>query len=865
MPVQPPSSGVASPAAAGYKLGTGANTSAGGSSSRDFPKSSIDQQQQQQQHSREPGSSPAGTTTSTASPSTPDVSVVANDNGNAHLQQQHHNPTNSTTAPAKPGLLLPSLMASEKNHLNSSPSTRSPSTPLQSSRPASPSMGGSHSKHGRSASTAGPQSPNHLSPTTGSGKKINHLFERTKLKLGSMRKGHHKTNSVNSPTSPSSPKSPLTGKEPQAFPRLNSPTREQQTLQLPQTPTSSHTRNTVGSPRSPGDKERNWDPRATSSSFQAAHQSGSLNDPSDIGASESGALNSSYGDFGSSSSVGPYRRPGSPGDSYYRNNEEDEIIERELGVVWILNLSMHYRENAHKEKFFVTYRTPSGSSRRITVSVNYRDAEPKSLEDDLRNMRFQKDKSGRIYRAIRNSLRNVQFFDTATNLRLHTIEGALHINVSEDINEVIPYPPISVVQPIKCRLLKETDLEFESHVSGYVYKVKLDGKTYIKKEIPGPHTVDEFLYEINGLFSLRNSKNVIKFGGVVVDAEETRVLGLIIDFAAKGALIDILFEFEKTIPWSVRENWAREIVEGLSEIHEAGYVQGDFTLSNIVVDGDNKAKIIDINRRGCPVGWEPPELKPMIQSYQRIAMYIGVKSDLFQLGMVLWGLMMQDDEPERAENKPLTCDQAPSDIPDYFKKMIQVCLSDDPQGRLSAKELSKWFPPAPTIQDVSPTTSPTHASFPAPTDPSRSTPPPSQTHLPMDQQNSGPHNQKPLTILPYSPNPSTNGAPSSSGYIDGDRENSERFSDYVDVTSEPSAASVYSVEGGYAKVGSGNSNRVDSGFCEDSDGERGRGRQRKDGPDYNSGGGVGLGVIMEKDQKDKEGIVPVKSTGQSMA
>src|SRR5690606_36328283 len=197
--------------------------------------------------------------------------------------------------------------------------------------------------------------------------------------------------------------------------------------------------------------------------------------------------------------------------------------------------------------------------------------------------------------------------------------------------------------------------------------------------------------------------------------------------------------------------------------------------------------------------------------------------------------------------------------------MIMACLSEDPQDRPSAKELCSWFPPPPTIRDVSPTTSPTHATFPASTDPSRSTPPSSQTHLPIDSQLTAPHNQKQLTILPYSPNPSTNGAPSSSGYIDADRENSERFSDYVDVTSEPSAASVYSVEGGYAKVGSGISSRVDSGFCEDADGERGKIRQRKDvGPDYSSGvsGGVGLGVIMEKDQKDKEGDIPVSSTGQ---
>src|SRR5690606_26309969 len=107
-------------------------------------------------------------------------------------------------------------------------------------------------------------------------------------------------------------------------------------------------------------------------------------------------------------------------------------------------------------------------------------------------------------------------------------------------------------------------------------------------------------------------------------------------------------EEPKGLEWSLREKWAKQIIEGLSEIHEAGYVQGDFTLSNIVVDHNDDVKIIDINRRGCPVGWEPPELNPMIEGFLRIAMYIGVKSDLYQLGMVLWALAYQNDEPEYA-------------------------------------------------------------------------------------------------------------------------------------------------------------------------------------------------------------------------
>lgn len=368
----------------------------------------------------------------------------------------------------------------------------------------------------------------------------------------------------------------------------------------------------------------------------------------------------------------------------------DDELEQELERKWILNLSMHFRDKSEREKFFVTYAEKPNKWRRVTVSCDYRDAPPDSLEQDLKELHYQRDKSARIYESIRESLPEIQFYDTVTNLKLETSDGRLHVHVTEDVNETIPYPPVSSVRHLGNRLIPEQDLMFESHLSGFVYKVQLDGKAYIKKEIPGPDTVDEFLYEINALHALHGSQSVIQFEGIIVDDNFERVKGLLISYAEQGALVDVLYDFRGQLPLARREKWARQIVQGLCEIHEAGYVQGDFTLSNIVIDGNDNAKIIDINRRGCPVGWEPPEIAAKIESNQRISMYIGVKSDLFQLGMTLWALAMEEDEPER-QQRPLFI---PIDmkVPGYYRRVIAHCLSDRPRDRLSAKELLAMFP-----------------------------------------------------------------------------------------------------------------------------------------------------------------------------
>lgn len=367
------------------------------------------------------------------------------------------------------------------------------------------------------------------------------------------------------------------------------------------------------------------------------------------------------------------------------------LEDEEMEWKWILNLSMHFRDQSDREKFFVTYAERPNLRRRLTVSCDYRDALEGTLERELAEMKYQRDKSAKIYEAIKESLPAIQFYETITNLKLQTSNGRLHVHVTEDVHEIIPYPPVIAIAHLRCPKYKESELEFESHLSGFVYKVKVNGQVYIKKEIPGPDTVDEFLYEINALYALADSEHVISFGGCVVDEKREKVKGLLISFASKGALIDIVFHEKGRLPWRLREKWAKQIVTGLSEVHEAGYVQGDFTLSNIVIDEDDNAKIIDINRRGCPVGWEPPEVTAMIDGLQRIGMYIGVKSDLFQLGMVLWGIAHEIDEPE-VVRRPLEMHQAPEDVPQYFREIVGTCLSDRPQNRLSAKEIVALFP-----------------------------------------------------------------------------------------------------------------------------------------------------------------------------
>ncbi|KAL8921729.1 MAG: hypothetical protein Q9172_003878 [Xanthocarpia lactea] len=376
------------------------------------------------------------------------------------------------------------------------------------------------------------------------------------------------------------------------------------------------------------------------------------------------------------------------------DDQVDDEVKDELERKWILNLSMHFRDHSPREKFFLTFAETPQKWRRVTVSCDYRDAPIDSLERDIQSLQFQRDKSARIYESLRPSLAEIQFYHTVTNLKLETRDERLHVHVTEDVNEIIPYPSTQALQYLECRRVQESDLCFEAHMSGFVYKVSVGGEIFIKKEIPGPDSVDEFLYEINALANLSGSNNVVRFQGLVIDEHNTVVKGLLISFAEQGALVDLLYdhkEEKERLSWLRRQRWAKQIVQGLADIHEAGFVQGDFTLSNIVIDENDEARIIDINRRGCPVGWEPPEISRLVERSQRISMYIGVKSDLFQLGMVLWALAQGEDEPERQE-RPLSIRHMSPEIPQYYRELVTILLDDQPRNRIAAKDLLPTFP-----------------------------------------------------------------------------------------------------------------------------------------------------------------------------
>lgn len=108
------------------------------------------------------------------------------------------------------------------------------------------------------------------------------------------------------------------------------------------------------------------------------------------------------------------------------------LVHGELHRTFILNYSRQTKSKSG-EKFFLTFIESSSQWRRVTVSVDYRNAPAGSLEGEL-SAWPQRDKAALIYEAIRESLAKVEFYDSVTALGLRTTGGRLHVSVAEDLS-----------------------------------------------------------------------------------------------------------------------------------------------------------------------------------------------------------------------------------------------------------------------------------------------------------------------------------------------------------------------------------------------------------------------------------------------
>ncbi|KIM43843.1 hypothetical protein M413DRAFT_443723 [Hebeloma cylindrosporum] len=334
------------------------------------------------------------------------------------------------------------------------------------------------------------------------------------------------------------------------------------------------------------------------------------------------------------------------------------------------------------------------SGQMFTVAYGYNENEPDCVENRILNSK-RWEKFGGALDAIQDIFPNfptgiTSFRDTVTRITIETIGGKTTATVTEDLDAIISYLPIpSSLSHIPT--VPITDLKHICLLDVDVDRVKWRGKTYAFKRIFQyfqRHTQRELAI----IDRLANSPCIINLVAIVVNNDNT-IRGFLTPFISSVDLKSVFMAARQTLglgddddatafEWPVKLSWARQITQGVVELHAIGAYNGDLKPRNALIDSTGKALLIDFHSTGVTDAFAAPEVLEMY-NIQRIPIedVLSAPADVYSLGLVLWTVAEERWEGTRTpvwrEGK----------TPNWYRDIVNRCLVLSPEARPSASEV----------------------------------------------------------------------------------------------------------------------------------------------------------------------------------
>ncbi len=281
---------------------------------------------------------------------------------------------------------------------------------------------------------------------------------------------------------------------------------------------------------------------------------------------------------------------------------------------------------------------------------------------------------------------------------------------------------LQYIDSVCCKQYVESDIITYSRIDSTSYKVYVDSQACIEKKVlfasgkrQGTNAFLDYLSEIKHHISLRRCANVAEFRGVVLDDTRHHLRSYLLELPIMTSvqyLLSSAYSRSKTVPWFIRELWARQLIQAIIEIHSQGLKAGFFNLHSVGIRADGTAVLHRLQRSEKHVldfnGHVAPELRNGHRNDNLGSATqdkLSFQTDIFQLGLVLWLLVEHVHKFIGHFCSRSACTHSPSstcvashanpvelpkcrdDAPAYLCNIIRDCRAQDPQSRVSTREL----------------------------------------------------------------------------------------------------------------------------------------------------------------------------------
>lgn len=405
------------------------------------------------------------------------------------------------------------------------------------------------------------------------------------------------------------------------------------------------------------------------------------------------------------------------------------------------------------QKYFLLYAETPRLWRRITVSATFDTSQDQSAILRVRalsNLEVQIKLLPKLLSdELHELLPRLELFKSVTSLSLsfkeneigQIVNDSTETKICEDTLEVEMSCERRILNDLKhlnCAKFLERDILVESRISSSRFKVRAGSRICIERKVPfansgtqGENEFHAYFQDLKQLKSVRGYKGVAEFIGVVMDDTRSHLRSYLYEYPVIGSLFTVLMcagSRSETIPWSVRENWARQVTEAVSEVHSKGFLVGCLMwLTEIGIRADGEIILAGLRTSQKHFANYNGHMAPELRDASRTDTYalnkmVNYRTEIFQLGLILWKL---------AEHKmnvfpgyfcsksrctyrpryictahhanPIELPTCPVGIPSYFNDLIIQCRLRDPHSRPTAYELAEMFPPRKNNIELSPT------------------------------------------------------------------------------------------------------------------------------------------------------------------
>ena len=293
------------------------------------------------------------------------------------------------------------------------------------------------------------------------------------------------------------------------------------------------------------------------------------------------------------------------------------------------------------------------------------------------------------------------------------------------------------IEDLGCKQFLESEIITQSRKSSACFIVLVESRTCVERKAPfvssglrGANGFQDFFDDLKFLKSLGGCSGVAEFVGVVLNDERTQLRSYMYEYPALGTVMSLFLGAQsrrETVPWSVRESWARQLVEAVANVHsgKGSFVGGLSWLDEIGVRADGTIVLTSLRasqryfNRGR--GMLAPELRGIPgTSSQALKKMANFRTEIFALGHILWRIAEHRTNTAScfcARNacvsrpryrcaadhaNPIELPPCSAEVPPYYNAIIKHCRACHPKDRRAARQLREMFPSARKRETFSP-------------------------------------------------------------------------------------------------------------------------------------------------------------------